>query len=74
MADDPTSTRGRHSEKRERLIMPKWILFGLVAVGQFVVAAAVFLYSGRVVIPVVIFLAGVCMTIAAVGEAMKKKT
>ena len=54
--------------------MPKWILFGIVAVGQFAVAVAVFLYSGRVVIPVVLALAGVCMTIAAVGEAVKKKT
>jgi len=52
--------------------MPKWLLFGLVAVGQFVVAAVVFFNSGRVVIPAVLVLAGVFMSIAAVGKAMGK--
>ncbi len=52
--------------------MPKWLLFGLVAAGQFVVAAAVFFNSGRVVIPVVLGFAGICMLIAAVGQAMGK--
>lgn len=52
--------------------MPKWLLFGLIAVGQFVVAAAVYYNTGRVVIPVVLGFAGVCMLVAAVGHAMGK--
>ncbi len=52
--------------------MPKWLLFGLVAVGQFAVAAYVFFNSDRIVIPVVLTLAGVCMLIAAAGHAMGK--
>jgi hypothetical protein len=52
--------------------MPKWLLFGLIAVGQFVAAAAVFFNSDRVVIPAVLVLAGVLMSIAAVGQAMGK--
>ena len=52
--------------------MPKWLLFGLVGIGQFVVAAIVYSHSGRVVIPLILALAGVCMSIAAVGYAMGK--
>ena len=52
--------------------MPKWLMFGLVAIGQFAVAAAVYFNSGRVVIPAVLACAGVCMLIAAVGHAMGK--
>ncbi len=52
--------------------MPKWLLFGLIAAGQFAVAAALFFNSGRIVIPVILTLAGVCMLIAAVGHAMGK--
>ena len=52
--------------------MPKWLPFGLIAVGQFVVAAIVFFNSGRVVIPAVLTIAGVFMVMAAVGKAMGK--
>ena len=51
--------------------MPKWLLFGLVAVAQFG-AVVVFFYAGRVVIPAILAFAGVCMSIAAVGHAMGK--
>ncbi|HLL73596.1 MAG TPA: hypothetical protein VK363_19315 [Pyrinomonadaceae bacterium] len=51
--------------------MPKWLLFGLAAVGQFVLAV-VFFNTGRVVIPAILVLAGVCMSIAAIGQAMGK--
>ena len=53
--------------------MPKWILYGLAAVGQFAVAAAMFFYGDRVVIPAVLVLAGLCMTAAAVGSAMEAR-
>ncbi|HWS55537.1 MAG TPA: hypothetical protein VN228_15470 [Pyrinomonadaceae bacterium] len=53
--------------------MPKWALFGLAAVGDFVVAALVAYYSGRVVIPAVLAVAGLFMLIAAVGSAMGRK-
>ena len=53
--------------------MPKWLLFGLAAVGQFAVAAAVFFNSDRVVIPGVLTLAGLLMLVAAVGSAMGKE-
>lgn len=52
--------------------MPKWLIFGLVAVGQFAVAAAIFFNSDRVVIPVILAFAGLCMLIAAAGKAMGK--
>jgi hypothetical protein len=52
--------------------MPKWLTFGLVAVGQLAVAAAIFFNRDRVVIPVILAFAGLCMLIAAVGNAMGK--
>lgn len=52
--------------------MPKWLPFGLIAVGQFVVAAVVFFNSGRIVIPAILTIAGVLMLIAAVGKAKGK--
>lgn len=53
--------------------MPKWVLFGLAAVGDFVIAALVAYYSGRVVIPAVLAVAGLFMLVAAVGSAMGRK-
>ena len=52
--------------------MQKWMLFGLLAVGEFIAAAAIFFYSGRVLIPAILALAGVLMLIAAVGKATGK--
>jgi len=48
--------------------MPKWLLFGLAAVGNFVVAAIAY-RDGRVVIPLILAVAGVCFVFAAVGAA-----
>ena len=53
--------------------MPKWLLYGLAAAGQFAVAAASFFYSDRVVIPVVLVLAGLCMSAAAAGSAIEAR-
>jgi hypothetical protein len=53
--------------------MPKWLLFGLAAAGQFAVAAAVAYYSDRVVLPAVLAVAGLCMLLAAVGSARERK-
>ena len=53
--------------------MPKWLVFGLAAVGDFVVAALVAYYSDRVVIPVILAAAGLLMLVAAVGSAMGRK-
>jgi hypothetical protein len=55
-------------ESGRSVIMPKWLLFGLAAAGNFVIA--VMLYnSGRLIIPVILALAGVCFLIAAAGSA-----
>lgn len=48
--------------------MPKWLLFGLAAVGNFVVAAIAY-RGGRVIIPIILAVAGLCFVIAAVGAA-----
>jgi hypothetical protein len=48
--------------------MPKWLLFVLAALGNFVVALLAY-RSGRVVIPIILVLAGLCFIIAAVGAA-----
>jgi len=53
--------------------MPKWLLYGLAAAGQFAVAAALFFYGDRVVIPVVLVFAGLCMSAAAVGSAIEAR-
>ena len=53
--------------------MPKWVLFGIAAVGDFVVAALVAYYSGRVVIPAILVAAGLLMLVAAAGSAMGRK-
>ena len=46
--------------------MQKWMLFALLGVGDLIVAVAVYLYSGRVVIPAVLALAAVFFIVAAV--------
>lgn len=48
--------------------MPKWLLFGLAAVVNFVMAVVTY-RSGRLVIPVILAIAGVCFIMAAVGSA-----
>jgi hypothetical protein len=48
--------------------MPKWLLFGLVAVSELVIA--VILYrNGRVVLPLLLGFASVCFMLAALGTA-----
>ena len=50
--------------------MPKWLLFAIAAVGDLVVAA--FLYqSGRVMLPLILAVGGLCFVVASVGSAMK---
>lgn len=51
--------------------MPKWSQYALMAVVDFV-AAYFFYASGRIVVPAILVLAGICFTIAAVGAAMGK--
>jgi hypothetical protein len=48
--------------------MPKWILFGLAAVANFVIALIAY-RDGRLVIPIVLAVAGLCFVMAAVGAA-----
>lgn len=48
--------------------MPKWLLFGLAAVGNFVIAVIAY-RGGRLIIPLVLTVAGLCFVIAAVGAA-----
>ena len=48
--------------------MPKWLLFGLAAVGNFVIAVIAY-RSGRLVIPIILAVAGLCFVIAAAGAA-----
>ena len=52
--------------------MPKWSLFGLAAVGNFVLAIIAF-RSGRLIIPVISAAAGLCFVIATAGAAMAPK-
>ncbi len=48
--------------------MPKWLLFGLAAAGNFVIAVIAY-RSGRIVIPVILAVAGLCFVMAAAGAA-----
>ena len=48
--------------------MPKWLLYGLAAAGNFVVAAITY-NGGRVLIPLLLAVGGVMFVIAAVGAA-----
>jgi threonine/homoserine/homoserine lactone efflux protein len=53
--------------------MPKWLLFVVAALGNFVVALLAY-WSGSVVIPIILVLAGLCFIMAAVGVARGAKT
>ena len=48
--------------------MPKWLLFGLAAVGDFLIAVIAY-QSGRIVIPAILALAGIGFVVAAIGSA-----
>ena len=48
--------------------MPKWLLFGLAAIGNFIIAASTY-QGGRIVIPVILVAAGLCFVFAAAGAA-----
>ena len=48
--------------------MPKWLLFSLAAAVNFVVAFMAY-RGGRLLIPAILTVAGVCFVIAAAGSA-----
>jgi hypothetical protein len=48
--------------------MPKWLLFGLAAVINFVLAFVAY-RGGRLLIPALLTVGGVCFVIAAAGSA-----
>ena len=50
--------------------MSKWLLYGVLAIVDFV--ASYFLYTnGRIVVPAILAIAGVCFVMAAIGTARK---
>jgi hypothetical protein len=52
--------------------MPKWVLFAVAAVINLVLA--VYLYQdGRVFLPLILVIGGLCFIAAAVGSAMKAR-
>lgn len=51
--------------------MPKWLLYGLAAVVDLVLAY-IFYLNDRFVIPVILVFAGLLMAIAAAGAALGK--
>jgi hypothetical protein len=51
--------------------MPKWLLYVIAAVADFAFAAY-FFSNGRVVLPAILAIAGLCFAIATVGVLMKK--
>jgi hypothetical protein len=51
--------------------VPKWLPYGVLAVAD-LVAAYLFYADGGFVLPVILVLAGLCFTAAAVGAAMGK--
>ena len=52
--------------------MPKWSLYSAMAIIDFG-AASFFHARGRVVVPAILVIAGICFTIAAIGAARGKK-
>lgn len=52
--------------------MPKWTLYALLAVVDFV-AAWYFYTNGRVVLPAILTLAGLCFVMATIGERKKAR-
>ena len=51
--------------------MPKWALYGLAAIADFAFAWY-FFSNGRIVLPAILTLAGLCFVAATVGTLMKK--
>jgi hypothetical protein len=49
-------------------MMPKWLLFGLAAIGNFAIAVLAF-NNGRILVPAVLAVAGLCFLVAALGSA-----
>ncbi len=52
--------------------MPKWLLFGLAAVGNFLIAVIAY-RGGRLIIPIILVVAGLCFVVAAFGAARAAK-
>jgi hypothetical protein len=50
--------------------MPKWVLYGILAAADFM-AAYFFYASGRIVVPAILAIAGVCFLMATIGAAME---
>jgi hypothetical protein len=48
--------------------MPKWVLYGFAAIADFV-AAGLFFSRGRLILPAILTIAGMCFVAAAVGAA-----
>ena len=51
--------------------MPKWLMFALFAAVDFAVAVLLYL-DGRVILPLILVMAGACFVIASVGKAREK--
>jgi hypothetical protein len=51
--------------------MPKWLLYVLAAVADFAFAAY-FFSNGRIVLPAILTIAGLCFVIATAGLLLKK--
>lgn len=51
--------------------MPRWLLYALAAIADFAFAAYFFTH-GRVVLPAILTLAGLCFVAATVGALMKR--
>lgn len=52
--------------------MPKWVLYALAALADFVIAFISY-RNGRVLIPIILALAGLGFTLAAIGAARGTK-
>ncbi len=52
-------------------LAPRWLLYAVLAVVDFM-AAYFFYANGRIVVPSILVIAGVCFTIAAVGATRGK--
>lgn len=53
--------------------MSKWMVYGIAAVADFA-AAWVFYSGGRIVVPAVLLIAGLCFVVASVKAARTKAT
>ena len=61
----------RHDRSASKILssMSRTLLYSLATIADFTIA--IFAYrSGRIVIPVVLILAGICFAIAAIGSAL----